>query len=273
LRCGPEPELVLAQAEAFRPDVVYVQNLSVLAPPTLRHLRAGTLLLAGQIASELPATEQLEPFDVIFTSFPHFLDRFRRLGIAGEYLPIGFDPRVLEYVSTERRYGAVFAGSLGRLQHDRGNAALAAAAEQTAIDFWGRGYEDWPEGSAVRRQYRGEAWGLDMYRVLAAARISLNRHIDVAEDNANNMRLYESTGIGTMLLTDAKRNLGELFDVGTEVVAYTDAADLAEKIAYYLEHDDEREAIAAAGQQRTLREHTYADRMRDLVAMLEQHLG
>lgn len=271
LRRRPDTELVLAQAEEFRPDVVYVQNLSVVAPETLRALRARARLLVGQIASELPPRAQLEPFDVITTSFPHFLDRFPP-GVVGEHLRIGFEPRVLEHVERAAEHGAVFAGSLGRAQHDRGNATVADAAERVPIDFWGRGYEDWPPESAVRRRYHGEAWGLDMYRVLAAAKISVNRHIDVAEDYANNMRLYESTGVGAMLLTDSKRNLGELFDVGSEVVSYSDAADLAEKVTYFLEHDDEREAIASAGQRRTLGEHTYGHRMRELVTILERHL-
>jgi spore maturation protein CgeB len=272
LRRGRVLELVLAQAESFAPDVIYVQNLSVLAPSVLRALRGHSRLLVGQIASELPPAAQLEPFDLILTSFPHFVERFRSFGVTGEYLRIGFDQRVLEHVETRPELGAVFAGSFGRSQHDRGNAILAEAAGRSTIDFWGRGYEDWPAGSPVRRRYHGEAWGLDMYRVLATARISLNRHIDVAETYANNMRLYESTGVGSLLLTDAKRNLGELFEVGAEVVAYADADDLVRKIDHYTSHEDERRAIAAAGQRRTLAEHTYAQRMRDLVGILARHL-
>ena len=36
--------------------------------------------------------------------------------------------------------------------------------------------------------YRGEAWGLDMLRVLAESRIVLNRHAPIQYRNANNMR-------------------------------------------------------------------------------------
>jgi spore maturation protein CgeB len=83
------------------------------------------------------------------------------------------------------------------------------------------------------------------------------------------MRLYEATGVGTLLLTDEAKNLGELFEPGREVVTYADADDLAEKVRHYLAHEDERSAVARAGQERTLREHTYAERMRELVAILE----
>ena len=90
-------------------------------------------------------------------------------------------------------------------------------------------------------------------------------------NHANNMRLYEATGVGSLLVTDAKQNLAELFEPGREVVAYCDADDLVEQARHYLAHEDERRAIAAAGQARTLRDHTYAVRMRELAPMLEEH--
>src|SRR5207237_10119566 len=99
--------------------------------------------------------------------------------------------------------------------------------------FWGYNRGDRPPTPPLVRRYHGEAWGLHMLRVLAGARIAVNRHIDVAEDNANNMRLYEATGVGSLLLTDAKQNLGELFDVGREVVTYRNADELGDAI----EHD------------------------------------
>jgi spore maturation protein CgeB len=111
-----------------------------------------------------------------------------------------------------------------------------------------------------------------MYQVLARARIAINRHIDVAERHANNMRLYESTGVGTMLITESFANLGEHFEPGREVATYEGAGDLAEHLGRYLSDDAERQRVAAAGQQRTLREHTYAQRMEELVAMIEPRL-
>jgi spore maturation protein CgeB len=111
-----------------------------------------------------------------------------------------------------------------------------------------------------------------MYGVLARSRIVLNRHIEAAEGHANNMRLYEATGTGSMLLTERAANLPELFEVGREVAVYEDEDDLLEKLAHYLEGEDERVAIAAAGQARTLRDHTYARRSTRLSELLESRL-
>ena len=46
-----------------------------------------------------------------------------------------------------------------------------------------------------------------------------------------------------------------------------------EKIRHFLEHDEERRRIAAAGQRRTLTEHTYGRRIRQLVGMFEVRLA
>jgi spore maturation protein CgeB len=73
-------------------------------------------------------------------------------------------------------------------------------------------------------------------------------------------------------LTDAKENLGELFEVGSEVIAYRDEDELVQAVEHYLAHEDERAAVAAAGQRRTLRDHTFPVRIRELAEILQSYL-
>lgn len=150
---------------------------------------------------------------------------------------------------------------------------LEYLARSTKIEFFGYGVESLNRSSPIVACHHGEVWGLEMYRALARSRVTLNRHINVAENNANNMRLYEATGVGALLITDRKDNLGELFEVGKEVVAYSSPEEAAELIRYYIEHPSEARAISLAGQARTLRDHTYQRRMEELVLVLERYLG
>jgi spore maturation protein CgeB len=264
-------DIVRHQIAWFRPDVIYVQNLSVFPPALLAEFR-GNGLLVGQIASELPRPPQLEPFDLILTSFPHYVPRLRAQGHRSEYLRIGFDPRALEAVgNVERDLDVAFVGSLGRGQHSAGNVAVAQAAGRIPLSVWGPGIDEWPPDSSIRKAYKGEAWGINMLRVFARSRIVLNRHIDVAEDYANNMRLFEATGMGALLLTDDKRNLSDLFTPGVEVVTYGDAEELVRQVDEYLGNDTAAELVAKAGQRRTLGEHSYSHRMRELVSILERY--
>lgn len=265
--------VVLAQVREFEPDVVYFQNLHWGTDHLLEEMRRRSRLLAGQIASETPSAARLRRFDLLLSSFPHFVELFRAAGISAEFLRIGFDPRVLTHLdrdmSTDPEQAVVFVGSLNRTQHWRSNGILARAARRLPIDFWGPSVSHWPPWSPVRRRYRGQAWGLEMYAVLRSAAIALNRHIQVARGYANNMRLFEATGVGTLLLTDRKANLHEMFVPDREVVTYESVGELVAKARYYLDHDDERRAVAAAGQERTLRDHTYARRMAELAEILE----
>jgi spore maturation protein CgeB len=57
--------------------------------------------------------------------------------------------------------------------------------------------------------------------------------------------------------------LEEFFEIGKEVVCYYDEADLAEKIKYYLDHENERDAISEAGYLRAVEDHTWHKRFTD----------
>jgi spore maturation protein CgeB len=128
-----------------------------------------------------------------------------------------------------------------------------------------------PPSAFIRRSYVGPAWGREMFQVLRNSLLTLNHHGDL-RPFANNMRLFEATGVGTLLITDWKENLHEMFEPGKEVIAYRTSEECAELVRYYLEHEDEGTEIARAGQQRTLREHTYYQRVQELVDIVEGHL-
>lgn len=70
-------------------------------------------------------------------------------------------------------------------------------------------------------------------------------------------RNFEVPGCGGFLLTGMAENLGQYYEIGKEVVCFDDRHDLIEKVRYYLTHEDERAAIAQAGYERTMRDHTY----------------
>jgi spore maturation protein CgeB len=278
---GSLRRIAAAQVEAYDPHIVYVQDTSFFARADLDALRRAGRFVVGQLASPAPPLELLRGYDLIVTSFPHFVERFAAAGIDSAYLPLAFDSAVLDRLqaagvdpqpAAERPHEVTFVGGVDPRVHAAGTSLLEQAATESPIDVWGYGADALPAASPLRKRHHGEAWGLDMYEVLARSRIVLNRHIDVAEDFANNMRLYEATGAGALLLTDAKRNLSDLFQPGAEVVAYRDADDLIAQLQRLRADDDERIAIATAGQARTLRDHTYRRRMQQLAEILEGRL-
>jgi spore maturation protein CgeB len=121
---------------------------------------------------------------------------------------------------------------------------------------------------SLRPFYRGSALGEQMLRVTCAARIVINPHGDFMRYGGN-MRLFEACGVGAFQIADDRPGIPEWFTVGEHLVTYRDPDHLRELVAYYLEHEDERQRIAAAGQTHVHANHTYDQRMAQLMALIE----
>jgi len=74
------------------------------------------------------------------------------------------------------------------------------------------------------------------------------------------LRDFEVPMSGGFYIVEHMEELEEFFNIGKEIVCYTDKEDLADKIKYYLGHDDERERIRKAGHERCLRDHSWHKR-------------
>jgi spore maturation protein CgeB len=194
------------------------------------------------------------------------------MGIKSEYQKLAFEPRILERIGVNKKmYSLTFVGSFTPY-HQEGTKLLEEVAKQIPVHVWGQGIEFLSPFSPLRKNYHGEAWGLDMYKILAQSKIVINRHIGVSGKYANNMRLYEATGMGAMLITDRKRNLNDIFKVGKEAIDYKDKDDLVAKLKFYLKNDEERQKITIAGQRKTLNYHDYKSRMNELSKILYKYI-
>jgi hypothetical protein len=250
--------IVLKQIEEFSPDIVFLQDLSFFSAAELFNLRR-KYLLAGQLSCAFEDDEKLKLMDVLLTSFPFYVSRFEQLGVRAEFLPLAFDPLVLEraQIPTSRTYSVSFVGGYGR--HWKIDDLFARLAAKTPIQFWGYGYESAP--TAIRERWRGQAWGIDMYEIYLRSHIVINRHGGISRGLSNNLRLFEATGCGSLLLTEHSENIGDYF-ASDECALYSSIDDAVDKIENLLSRSDELLRVAANGQRRTLNAHTYAQRMK-----------
>jgi hypothetical protein len=263
--------ILLAQVKDYRPDVIHFPDPGHIDAAFLCEIRSYVRLITGQIASPIPRSADFRQYDLMLSSFPHFVERLQQQGLRSAYLNLGFEPRVLQHLKRTEVYDVVFVGGLSSSHAER-ISFLERVAQGTRVDWWGYGVKNLASNSPLRSTYHGSAWALDMYEKLFNDRIALNHHIDVAENYANNMRLYEATGVGSFLLTDFKDNLHQLFKPGKEVIAYRSPEECVELICYYLKNEEERQTIARTGQERTLREHTYHHRMQEFVEIVGKYL-
>ena len=77
-------------------------------------------------------------------------------------------------------------------------------------------------------------------------------------------RVFEALATGSLLITNEVAKLNELFVDGKELVTYRSIPEALNKIAYYLEHQDEATKIAEAGYELVRSKHTYRNRVLEL---------
>jgi spore maturation protein CgeB len=265
-------EILAAQIRHYKPDVILSQAIQAIPDEFLREFKKDVPLMVGQIASPFSSDKQFRAYDLMISSLPNFVDRFRKQGMKAELVRLAFDAPINGKIpASTPSIDVSFVGTLSADHQDRLDF-LETVASRLDLHVWGRVLSSLPAGSALRRCHHGDAFGREMYAILQKSRITLNFHIDVAEQYANNLRLYEATGVGTLLLTDYKQNLCDMFEPGKEVATYRTPEECVEKARYYLDHEKERTAMAGAGQQRTLHDHTYARRMEELSTLFERCL-
>jgi hypothetical protein len=188
-------------------------------------------------------------FDAVFVAQKDYLEPFRRAAGHDQvyWLPVAAAADVHYDHQLPRIYDVGFVGNLARAHRGtaRARRLQLLSSRFKTNDFY--------------RSYTPQEVG----EVYSQSRLVVNSSIagDVT------MRVFEACACGALVLTDSTANgLGELFELGRELVTYRDDNDLLDKIAYYLAHDAERATLALAGQSRTRQQHTYTHRMSSLLA-------
>ncbi len=263
-------QILAEQIRHYQPDVVINLVMDFIGNEFWIEQKQFLNLLIGQIAWISPDQSPMYgAYDLVLSSLPKTISWFQAQGIPAKMLRLGFQPQILSQIECQAKsFPISFVGSLFKMHRDRIDL-LDKIAQRYDLGIWG------PETDVCAdppfdRIFRGSAWGVEMFNILCQSKITLNHHIDIGGNHANNMRLYEATGVGTLLLTDWKENLHEIFELGSEIVAYRDANECLDLIDYYLKHDRERDKIARAGQQRTLAEHTYEYRVKEMLSIIKE---
>ena len=111
------------------------------------------------------------------------------------------------------------------------------------------------------------AYGADMVSFINRAKIVLNIHRGPLPDTEN--RVHEVLGCGAFLLTEQLPPEDPFSE--RDLVQFSSAEDMVEKIGYYLTHDEEREAIARRGHETALEGHTYMHRACQVIETMSKY--
>lgn len=259
----------------FEPTLILVTLGNQLSPKTVQRLRAVTRARIACWCQDQMTTLGRQfllgsEYDAVFVKDRYMHDLFSRMvkSTSFFYLPEACNPRVhrtVELTATEREiYGCdvMIAGTLYYYRQE-----ILRHLAQFDLKIWGT-RPDWLL-NRLRVPHSGrEVFADDKARAANGARICLNT-LHYGEVDGLNVRAFELAGCGGFQLITSVPVLAEHFHVGSEIVAFRSADELADLVRYYLDRPQLAAEIALRGQLRAHREHTYEHRLREILRITQ----
>ncbi len=262
-------------------DILICMAQAPISPRVLTELRKrGVITVLWFVEDYLRFNywqQMAQHYDFIFTiQKGECLDKLKKAG-AGEvhYLPTACDPNFhtpLTLTAEEKaRWGSPIS-FVGAGYHNRQQMFASFANEPFRI--WG---SEWPMCKPFDRLVQDEARRIspeEYIKIFNATEVNLNLHSSTERDGVDpfgdflNPRTFELASCEAFQLVDERLLLPEAFEVGKEIVTFRNLSDLREKIDYYLKHPEERTAIARRARARVLRDHTYDQRLQQMLSVI-----
>ncbi|ANE46100.1 spore maturation protein [Paenibacillus swuensis] len=277
-------------AAMHRPDLVLVINGLHTFPPDhpmqIQAVRAMGIKTAVWFADDPYFTDFsgaiAVQYDVVFTHELSCIPYYTSLGCAQvHYLPLGVNPAVYrpQHVGAEYRSDVCFIGN-GFTNRTALFDQMAPYLSRIHTVIAGSQWEKMRNYKLLQKRIRLE-WipTEESVKYYSGAKIVINLHRAADDEIYNrnrlkipahsiNPRTYEISACGTLQLTDIRQDLSQFYTPGHDIVTFSNAAELTDKIQYYLNHEDERRTIALRGLKRTYAEHTFHKRLNQMLQMM-----
>lgn len=277
------------QIKRISPDIFWIDSIFEYYGEYLASIKKYCRYIFAWTATAYPDNLDLSSVDCMLTSHSHFAKQFRDRGEKCEILLPCFEPLILERISkqTVDPISFSFVGGLSPL-HIYRTEVISKLVERTDLEIWGYQrsisrniFVDYRKlvyalnsvlkYRKIRSRHRGAVWGLDMYKILRESSMTLNIHAEVANNISGNIRLFEATGVGSLLFTENTDNLKNIFVPGEEIETYSSYDELLEKVQYYSVHHQKRDEIAKAGQSKTMDYHSTIQRSQEWLNIVRKY--
>jgi len=250
---------LLQTIERERPDVMFtVQCAYEIWLETLAEIwRRGDVATISWTTDDSWKYEQVSRFigpfyHAMTTTYPGTVRRYHRDGIRNVMLTSWAANSVFLHAPVRAADCRIPVSFVGASHGNRARRVERLRRQGIDVACFGHG---WPRGSV-------EADSIPA--IMRNSIISLN-FAKALGDNQLKARTFEVPGAGGFLLTERVQGLEKVYEIGQEIAVFKNDRDLIEKVRHFLNHPDNRDAIAKAGFERTRRDHTYEIRLSELL--------
>ena len=243
-------EKIFPKIMRFRPHIVICNagGLSFRKKDVVILHKLGIKLLGIALSEpdvyELATSRIVQNFDVFYSNDKDSVELHRKNNISAYQLPMATDTSFFHPVVPKEKYICDVL-HLGAAHADR-----IESVKILAKDFDTHVYgENW-EQCGVKG--RGFLFGEDVLTALSSAKIVIVFSPTPLGKQIVKPQLFNFLSTGSLVLTEDFSDLHSYFDVGEDLVGFTDIDDILEKIKYYLSHPEEANSIRKAGRQKAL---------------------
>ena len=265
---SPMHRTLIQQVKFLKPDVVILTDLHLYPYEVLKKLKSQNLLLVGHISSQIHTGTPIQMYDLLLSSIDEYLRLFSELGVESlKFLP-AFDRECLPKEPVPKDIDCVFVGSIYA-----GTAPLLAEVKKYVphIQIYGPKLTAEMKELGLEENYQGSVYGNKMYAILSRAKLVVNRHGNPISTYGN-VRTFEATGMGAGLLTEENPDIVTIFSPDEEVFTYRNIENIGIKAKSILGSASNLEKVSKSGQERTLADHTYEIRYKNLEVKLSSLL-
>ncbi|MFC1948652.1 glycosyltransferase [Chloroflexota bacterium] len=158
----------------------------------------------------------------------------------------------------DERYGVSFVGS--RFYGDREQWMDELRKRNIEVELFGEGWTGYIPFEKMIDIFKSSKINLNFSGTPAHHRLQIKG------------RMFQVCMAGGFLLTEYVPGIERYFEPDKEIVCFDSVEDLTDKIAYYLEHEKERQAITEAGWKRAINAYTSSRMVSKVFAEIEQDL-
>ena len=260
--------------DEFRPDLLFTIYGLHISAQTLSFARKRGIVRAcwwiNDPFQSQPGFDRAAEYDVYFSNSSVCARQVEEaLGVRSHFLPTACEPTVHRASSPDpaKACDVCFAGDWSPARQQLIERLVKAGLNLRLYGPWQKKIaSDSPLHAHLTPGFFTPA---QMSTYFSNARIVLNFHTWFGRfGHGVNPRLFEAPACGAFQIVDIKDEIPSLFEVGEEVAIYRDLESLPGLLREWLTDRERSEAVAKAGHQRVLQEHTYERRMAQMLRLL-----
>ncbi len=253
----------------WQPDVFFTTKGITINPETLAQIKSLGIKTVNWNLENIYHKDYYQWFLKTAAAYNLFIkmDSSRADSIKTGYLAVAIKPERYQTPDLtedeKRKYQCdiFFAGSF-----DKDREELLLSIKDYDLKVFGD--KKWQE-SPLKDFYHGGPLPLEEFiKACSCAKICINIQLKPDTCRGLNLRDFEVPATSSFLLSHYRPDMEELFVIGKEIEVFRNEQELKEKIKFYLTNDDLRKKIAAAGQERVLRNHTLERRAKELLTLI-----